>query len=104
MRNSRACILPAVLRSLSSSTAPSRDGGMRWIFTERHTRLVGPLRSQPRSTRRLIIEVLEPRTLLATLPPGFTESVAADNLSSATAMELAPNGDLWVLEQGGLVK
>ncbi len=59
---------------------------------------------QPRCHRRLTIEVLQARTLLATLPPGFTETVVADDLSRATAMEFAPNGDLWVLEQDGLVK
>src|SRR6476620_7178628 len=57
-----------------------------------------------RRTRRLAVEALEPRALLATLPPGFEEALAADHLSNATAREFAPNGDLWVLEQGGLVK
>jgi len=52
----------------------------------------------------LTIETLQPRTLLSTLPPGFVETAVADNLFGATAMEFAPNGDLWVLEQGGLVK
>jgi glucose/arabinose dehydrogenase len=47
---------------------------------------------------------LESRALLATLPVGFTETPAAAGLSAATAMEFAPNGDLWVLEQAGAVK
>jgi glucose/arabinose dehydrogenase len=38
------------------------------------------------------------------LPGGFLEAVVADNLTRPTAMEFAPNGDLWVLEQDGLVK
>jgi glucose/arabinose dehydrogenase len=54
--------------------------------------------------RLLTVEALEQRTLLATLPPGFTETPVAAGLSSATAFEIAPTGDLWVLEQGGLVK
>jgi hypothetical protein len=52
----------------------------------------------------LVIEALEARPLLAELPRGFLETPVADNLSTATAMEFAPNGDLWFLEQGGLVK
>src|SRR5262245_22944547 len=54
--------------------------------------------------RRLLVEQLECRSLLATLPQGFTETAIATGLNNATAMELAPNGDLWVLEQGGDVK
>ncbi|MBW8885103.1 MAG: PQQ-dependent sugar dehydrogenase, partial [Planctomycetia bacterium] len=50
------------------------------------------------------VETLGPRTPFATLPPGFVEAAVADGLSNATAMEFAPNDDLWVLEQGGLVK
>jgi glucose/arabinose dehydrogenase len=56
------------------------------------------------SERRLVGEQLEDRCLLANLPAGFIESAAATGLSNATAMEIAPNGDLWVLEQGGAVK
>lgn len=54
--------------------------------------------------RRLAVERLESRALLATLPAGFTEAAVATGLSSATAMEFAPNGDLWVVEQTGAVK
>src|SRR5690606_2370532 len=63
-------------------------------------------RSLPRQRRRrsLFAERLEPRILLATLPTGFTETAVATGISSGTAMELAPNGDLWVLQQGGIVK
>src|SRR5262245_65474871 len=57
-----------------------------------------------RSRRRLLVEALEKRALLATLPSGFVESSVAAGLSGATAMEFAPNGDLWVLEQTGAVK
>ena len=53
---------------------------------------------------RLDLERLEDRATPATLPSGFTEIAIATGLSSATAMEVAPNGDLWVLEQGGAVK
>src|SRR5262245_29114651 len=54
--------------------------------------------------RRLFVEPLEPRTLLAALPTGFIEISVAQGLSSATAMEFSPNRDLWVLEQTGAVK
>jgi hypothetical protein len=52
--------------------------------------------------RRLFVETLESRAMLATLPSGFTEQAIATGLSSATAMEIAPNGDVWVLQQGGV--
>src|SRR5262245_42634485 len=59
---------------------------------------------RPTGHRRLRIEPLEGRTVLATYPAGFTDEPVAVGLSEATAMEFAPNGDLWVLEQDGLVK
>ena len=43
-------------------------------------------------------------TTPATLPAGFTEVPVATGLSNATAMEFDPNGDLWVLQQSGIVK
>src|SRR5687768_7970049 len=60
-------------------------------------------RTTPRRAR-LGMEALEDRTTPATLPTGFAETAVATGLSSATAMEVAPNGDLWVLEQAGAVK
>src|SRR3954471_8174832 len=65
-----------------------------------------PLRSKLalRRERRLFVERLESRELLATLPAGFVETAVADGVFSGTAMEFAPNGDLWVLEQTGAVK
>jgi glucose/arabinose dehydrogenase len=64
-------------------------------------------RDRPRSRRsetRPGLEALEDRCVPATLPTGFFESSVAAGLTGATAMELAPNGDLWVLEQTGAVK
>jgi glucose/arabinose dehydrogenase len=78
---------------------------MRWHyarFARFLSRSAGP--KQLRRTTRLCVESLECRALLATLPSGFAESTIASGLSNATAMEIAPNGDLWVLEQGGDVK
>jgi glucose/arabinose dehydrogenase len=40
----------------------------------------------------------------ATLPAGFTESVVASGLSSPTAIEFAPDGRLFICEQGGRLR
>ncbi|HZF10846.1 MAG TPA: PQQ-dependent sugar dehydrogenase [Thermoanaerobaculia bacterium] len=40
----------------------------------------------------------------ATLPAGFTESVVGSGLTSPTAMALAPDGRLFVSEQGGTLR
>ena len=40
----------------------------------------------------------------ATLPPGFTEALIASGLSSPTAMQFAPDGRLFVCEQGGRLR
>src|SRR5262245_48226311 len=84
-----------VLRRGSCSSAARERAFMRW-----------PLQHPPKvaSVRRLVLELLENRALLASLPPNFIETPVAEGLSNATAMEFAPNGDLWVLEQTGLVK
>ncbi len=49
-------------------------------------------------------EPLEPRDTPATLPTGFAEDVIASGITGATAMAIAPNGDVWVTEQTGTVK
>lgn len=40
----------------------------------------------------------------ATLPNGFTEALVASGLSSPTAMEFAPDGRLFVCQQGGQLR
>src|SRR6266702_3695936 len=40
----------------------------------------------------------------ATLPAGFNESVIAGGLSSPTAMDFAPDGRLFVCQQGGQLR
>jgi glucose/arabinose dehydrogenase len=40
----------------------------------------------------------------ATLPTGFTEALVASGLSSPTAMQFAPDGRLFVCEQGGRLR
>lgn len=40
----------------------------------------------------------------ATLPPGFTETLIASGLSNPTAMQFAPDGRLFVCQQGGALR
>jgi glucose/arabinose dehydrogenase len=40
----------------------------------------------------------------ATLPPGFTETLMAGGLSNPTAMALAPDGRIFVCQQGGQIR
>src|SRR5690349_23713435 len=40
----------------------------------------------------------------ATLPTGFSEVLVASGLSSPTAMQFAPDGRLFVCEQGGRLR
>ena len=47
---------------------------------------------------------MEDRLTLLTLPAGFTETTVVTGLSAPTAMEFAPDGRLFVLQQGGDVK
>lgn len=61
-------------------------------------------RTTRRPSARLRLHRLEDRVNPATLPVGFEEVAIATGLSGATAMEVAPNGDVWVLQQGGAVK
>lgn len=66
-------------------------------------------RTIPRSSvgrsYRPTIENLESRDLPSTaLPPGFTETAIVSGLSAPTNMTFAPDGRLFVLEQGGAVK
>jgi glucose/arabinose dehydrogenase len=58
----------------------------------------------PRPGYRPAVEPLEGRLTPATLPSGFQESVIASGLSSPTAMDLAPDGRLFITEQGGTLR
>lgn len=57
-----------------------------------------PLRVKPR------LERLEDRLAPATLPTGFSETLIASGLSRPTAMAFAPDGRLFVCEQGGKLR
>jgi glucose/arabinose dehydrogenase len=49
-------------------------------------------------------ELLESRIHLTSVPAGFTDSTVATGLSAPTAMAFAPDGRLFVCEQGGDLK
>ena len=40
----------------------------------------------------------------ATVPPGFTDAVVAGGLNTPTAMALAPDGRIFVCQQGGALR
>src|SRR5688500_12365046 len=65
------------------------------------------IRPRPARRRRASvppsIETLEDRRLLS-LPPGFTQATFASGLNSPTGMAFAPDGRLFVIEQGGGVR
>src|SRR5687768_4735458 len=56
-----------------------------------------------RSRRPCHAEPLEPRTLFA-VPAGFSETLVASGLASPTTMAVAPDGRVFVAEQGGRVR
>jgi glucose/arabinose dehydrogenase len=63
-----------------------------------------PRRLARQSAIRPSIESLEDRLAPATLPTGFTEAVVASGISNPTAMEIAPDGRIFVAEQGGQLR
>ena len=75
-------------------------------MTHGYCPLAGRTRTLLRSHGQLSLEPLEQRLALTALPSGFTETLVTtnSNLSSPTAMEFSPTGELWVLEQAGDVE
>jgi glucose/arabinose dehydrogenase len=67
-------------------------------------RRLGRRRSAHRCSICPRFETLEQRQTPTTLPTGFTESPLVSGLSGPTTMEFAPDGRLFVLEQGGDVE
>ncbi len=63
---------------------------------------------QPRSLLLLIavviLAVAQTPMRAATLPSGFSETLVASGLASPTAMQFAPDGRLFVAEQGGRLR
>jgi glucose/arabinose dehydrogenase len=60
--------------------------------------------SARRQRYRPLLETLEDRLAPAVLLPGFQETPVATGLNGPTAMAIAPDGRLWVLEQAGHVQ
>ena len=56
------------------------------------------------SHARLQLERLEDRLMPAVLPPGFSEMAFGAGLAGPTAMDLAPDGRIFVAEQGGSLR
>lgn len=52
---------------------------------------------------RLLIEGLESRTLLTSLPAGFSETLIAGGLGSVTSFDLLPDGRVLVAAQNGVL-
>jgi glucose/sorbosone dehydrogenase len=52
----------------------------------------------------VVIIVLPSRVVAAALPTGFTEAQVAAGLSNPTAMQFAPEGRLFICEQGGRLR
>src|SRR5262245_38558468 len=50
------------------------------------------------------LESLEDRVTPTNLPAGFTNAIYASGLTAPTAMEFAPDGRLFILEQAGNVR
>jgi glucose/arabinose dehydrogenase len=67
-------------------------------------RWAGRRREAPLRSFRPRLEAMEERLTPTTLPTGFAEVTVISGLSGPTAMEFAPDGRLFVLEQGGDVK
>jgi glucose/arabinose dehydrogenase len=57
-----------------------------------------------RGRTRLTLTLLEDRLTPTTLPPGFTETTVAAGLNGPTSLAVAPDGRLFVTEQGGALR
>jgi glucose/arabinose dehydrogenase len=63
----------------------------------------GPARSARHYVLAFLLLVL-PTPAAATVPPGFTATAYVSGLSNPTAMEFAPDGRLFVCQQGGSLR
>jgi glucose/arabinose dehydrogenase len=75
---------------------------MRWSLLKPIWDCFAASRPRKRSVfRRLACEPLEMRLSTSALPAGFFDSVVAGGIAAPTAMALAPDGRMFVAEQGG---
>jgi glucose/arabinose dehydrogenase len=58
----------------------------------------------PRAHWSAIIESVEPRTMLASVPAGFNTTVLASGLTSPTAIDVAHDGRVFMTDQSGHVR
>src|SRR5689334_15197337 len=61
-------------------------------------------RGSARREFRPAIDSLETRELLTTLPAGFVETNVASGLNAPTRFEFAPDGRIFITQQGGQVR
>ncbi len=52
----------------------------------------------------VVCEALESRQLLSTVPSGYSESAVASGLNNPVAMEIAPDGRVFITEQAGTLR
>ena len=78
---------------------------MNWTFAPlfRPSRTKASRPPRPHRTQ-LRVESLEDRVTPTVLPAGFQESVFAGGLAAPTAMELTPDGRIFVAQQGGSLR
>src|SRR5262245_60530248 len=67
-------------------------------------KLMTRIPSNPTRRFRPMLESLEDRLAPAAVPAGFSETTWASGIAAPTAMEFAPDGRLFVLEQAGNVR
>ena len=75
----------------------------RQKFSRRFTEINADLRSSASIRGLFLVLVLASAVNAATLPPGFTET-SINGLSNPTAMEIAPDGRIFVCQQGGSLR
>src|SRR5437764_1338899 len=63
-----------------------------------------PVLSESKCQRNPFVELLETRQLLANVTPGFTDSTFVSGLTRPTAVSFAPDGRIFVSEQGGKLR
>ena len=73
-------------------------------MTRQSAAAVRGCRVEARSIGLSAVETLESRVLLATVPTGFQDQVYSMGYTAPTSMEFAPDGRLFVSQQGGQLR
>jgi glucose/arabinose dehydrogenase len=77
---------------------------MGWISGRPGGRAAQRATARLAASRPLRLEPLEERIALTTLPAGFAETTLEGGLTNPTSMAIAPDGRIFVTEQGGSVR